>query len=119
MLSPEIEVLSPLRGKAFDELLSEIPHYVDTSVANSRSILARDFFDVRRSDMVLANLLGAQSISTGTVMEIAWCHALRIPLVLVMEAEGNKHDHMMLNEVAGWRVETLMNAVEIIRDALI
>lgn len=111
----ELRVLSPMRGK--DYLLGE------TNVADSyenelvlscqRGIMTRDFFDCCRADIVVVNLLGAERVSIGTVMEIAWAFQNRTPVIAVMEKERNLHDHSMIRESIGFRVTTLEDAAEI------
>jgi hypothetical protein len=78
--------------------------------------MVRDHFDATRCGVVLANLLGTDRVSIGTVMEIAWCYEARVPLVVVMEEDGNPHDHPMVNEAASYRVTTLDQAVGVIAD---
>lgn len=108
--------LSPMRHK--DYLLNETTiadTHADLSVMSSqRGIFARDEWDVRRCDIVLVNMLGAERVSIGTVMEIAWAWAYKVPVVLVMESQGNIHEHSMLREACPFRVDTLDEAVDII-----
>jgi nucleoside 2-deoxyribosyltransferase len=68
--------------------------------------------------LVFINLLGTKKVSIGTVMEIAWADANRIPIVLVMEKEGNLHDHAMINECVGFRVSTIREGIEIAKAIL-
>jgi nucleoside 2-deoxyribosyltransferase len=89
-------------------------HYPDTVLSCQRGITTRDRWDAMRCDALFVNLLGATRVSIGTVMEIAWADAKRIPIVLVMEKEGNLHDHAMLREVVGFRVENLDDGVRVI-----
>ena len=63
--------------------------------------------------MIIANFLGAEKVSIGTVMEVAWAKSKQTPVIAVMEKEGNPHDHPMMTEVFGFRVETLEEAVDI------
>ena len=58
------------------------------------------------------NLLGAERVSIGTVMEIAWAHDHKIPIVAAMEPEGNLHDHPMLRDSISVRVSSLDEAIE-------
>ncbi|MGX1098896.1 nucleoside 2-deoxyribosyltransferase [Amorphus sp. MBR-141] len=105
--------LSPLRAK--DYLAGErsiADHYEQHVLSSQRGIYHRDLFDCRRSDLVLANLIGAKRVSIGTVMEIAWAAGQGTPVVLAME-DGNPHEHSMLREAAGWRVSTLADAVDV------
>ncbi len=56
-------------------------------------------------------MLSAQKVSIGTVMEIAWAKAFQIPVIVIMEKEGNLHDHPMIRDCIGFRVETLLEAI--------
>jgi hypothetical protein len=59
-------------------------------------------------------MLGAETVSIGTVMEISWAWSFRNPIVLVMEKEGNIHEHAMIREACPFRVETLEEAIEVL-----
>lgn len=119
-LAPDIDGFSPMRSK--DYLLQETSvadSYEATILSSQRGIFARDSYDCQRCDVVLANLLGASRVSIGTVMEIAWGWAYRKPLVLVMEEEGNIHEHAMLREACPYRVKTLDEGLHIIKTILL
>jgi hypothetical protein len=47
------------------------------------------------------------------MIEIGWADAHRIPIILVMEKEGNIHDHPMVRECVSFRVETLDEAMAV------
>lgn len=114
MLPTAIVGLSPMRGKHFLSNETEIKYsYEDTPLACARGIMTRDFNDCCRCDVVIANFLGAEKVSVGTVMEIAWAYNRRIPVIAVIEKTGNPHDHPMMSEAFGYRVETLEEAVDI------
>ena len=112
-----INALSPLRCKEF---LSELPEIGPTGenyahmspLATPRGVMTRDRYDATRCDVLLVNLLGADRVSIGTVMEIAWADAKRTPIVLVMEERGNPHEHMMIAEAVGFRVKTLGDGLQ-------
>jgi nucleoside 2-deoxyribosyltransferase len=104
-----------MRGK---EYLKDIEKFDGTKnygsagpLSGDRAITTRDRRDATTCDVLLANVLGADKASIGTVLEIAWADSERIPIVLVMEPEGNPHDHAMLRELAGFRVATLDEAL--------
>jgi hypothetical protein len=77
---------------------------------HGKRTVARNRFDIRRADVVLACFLGSESVSIGAVGEIFWADALSKPIVIVRE-ENNIHNHDMLNELAGWIFEDLGTAV--------
>ncbi|GAG68694.1 unnamed protein product [marine sediment metagenome] len=91
--------LSPMRSKQYLIGETTVADQYDAKVLSTqRGIFARDSWDCRRCDAILVNLLGAEKVSIGTVMEIAWAHAFNKPVVLVMEEEDNLHEHSMLRE---------------------
>jgi hypothetical protein len=89
------------------------PLSVERMLHGKRTV-ARNLFDVRRSDLVMACFLGTESVSIGAVGEIFWAHVFSIPVVLVREI-GNVHNHDMLNELAGWIFEDLDTAIATVR----
>lgn len=115
-LPDHIKGLDPFRGKK--EYLQNIKvlgdTYRDTPLTSAEAITCRDRWDATRCDVVLVNMLGATAVSIGTVMEIAWADAHRIPIVLVMEP-GNIHSHAILNEVCAYIVPTLDEGIEIVK----
>lgn len=113
-----VKGLSPMRGKEYlahvTEFTADGDMYGALSVMSSnRGIMTRDRYDATRCDVLLVNLLGAAKVSIGTVMEIAWADAHRIPIVCVMEPEGNPHDHGMIKEAISFRVTNLREALRI------
>jgi nucleoside 2-deoxyribosyltransferase len=118
-----LRTFSPMRGKEYlahvTEFTADGDAYKELGVLSSnRGIITRDRFDATRCDVLLANLHGARKVSIGTVMEIAWADAHRIPIVCVMEPSGNPHEHGMITEVIGYRVETLDAALHVIKAIL-
>jgi len=109
----KVDTLNPLRHKDYLAGSKAIAaSYERHPMSTSRGIMTRDYFDVSRCDLVLANLLGADTVSIGTVMELAWAYQRRIPTVVVCE-DGNPHEHPMVLEAASYRVMTLAEGLEI------
>ena len=107
--------LSPMRHK--DYLLQETAMgdtYEEQVMSSQRGIFGRDFWDATRCDALFVNLLGADRVSIGTVMEISWAWSARNPVVLVMENEGNPHEHAMLREACYFRVPTVEEGIDVI-----
>lgn len=106
--------LSPLRAK--DYLLNEtkLADEYDVVMSTGRGITTRDRFDCTRADLVLVNLLGADRVSIGTVMELAWADLSRTPIVLCIDDEENPHEHAMIREVVGWRVNSVQAAIDVV-----
>lgn len=110
---------SPLRAK--DYLTSEgvlEGSYEQHPLSSAKGILTRDRWDVQTADLVLVNLIGAERISIGTVMEIAYADSIRTPVVLAMEP-GNAHGHPMLEQASGFIVNTLEEAVALTKAILL
>ncbi len=104
--------VSPMRAKHYLSHENKIAdHYPDHALSSQEAITSRDRFDVTRSAAILVNLLGAEKVSIGSVMEIAWADLMRHPIILVMEKSGNIHDHAMIRAVVGHRVYSLDEAI--------
>lgn len=106
----QINTLSPMRGKQYIAERSKdgvvAMSYEDSALSSVKGINTRDYNDVRRADAIFVNFLGADRISVGTVMEIAWARAFSIPVVCVME-KNNIHHHSMLDYACGVISETI------------
>lgn len=116
-LSPDILCASPLRAKSYLKSEGVLEQSYQQPLSSDKGVMTRDHFDCYRSDLILCNFLGASRISIGSVMECAWAHAYRKPLVLMME-KNNVHNHPMIRESAGFIVEDMEEAAEIIRAIL-
>ena len=81
---------------------------------NWKSITTKDRFYVQETDVVLMNLLGATRVSIGSMLELGWADLLRKPVILVMEKEGNLHDHAMVREMVGFHTTSLDQGVDLI-----
>lgn len=118
-----IKAMSPLRAKEYlrhvTEFSADGDEYAALSVMSSnRGIMTRDRWDATRCDVLLVNFIGAKKVSVGTCMEIAWADLSRIPIVCAMEPEGNPHNHGMILEAIGFRLQTLQEAVQITKALL-
>jgi nucleoside 2-deoxyribosyltransferase len=121
-----IVAYSPLRAKNFlreigvlDAAGTPDSAYMGLNpLSEPKGITARDRFDATRSDVVLMNLVGAKRVSIGTMIEAGWADAARRPVVIAME-EDNVHRHAMLNEIAGFIVPTLAEAVAVVKAVLV
>lgn len=111
-------VASPMRGKEMLKGTIIEGSYDEFPLSSQRGITARDRYDTQSADVVLACFLGAEIASCGTPIEFGWADAARIPVVMVMEPEGNPFDHPMMREIAAFRVETVEEACLIV-DAII
>lgn len=121
-----IEAYSPLRAKKHLRALGVLDNagrpdsaYLGLNpLSEPQGITTRDRFDCMGKDMVLANFLGATTVSIGTCIELGWADAARRPIVAVME-EDNIHRHAMVNTVAGFIVPTLEDALTVCKAVLL
>ncbi len=123
--------LSPMRSKDYLQSESIVGDSYENKVLScSRGIITRDRWDTTRCDVILVNFLGAERVSIGTVMELAWADLARIPSIVVMEPSqleatgrtpsvGNVHEHSMLREATGFRVETLEEGLNVAKAILL
>lgn len=110
----DFEVASPMRAKKFlntGEILDAVRY--DNVLASAQGVMTRDSWDVHRCDAVFANLLGAEKVSIGTVMELAWAWKAGVPAIVVMEPE-NIHNHIMLQQSTPYYCETVDEGLELL-----
>ena len=94
--------LSPLRGKEYLEKETDIKdEYDEFQLSTSKMINSRDMFDVRRSDLLIVNLLNATRVSIGTMLEIGAAYILNKPIIVVMEEQKSS---LLVNEDASKRL---------------
>lgn len=116
-LAPGIRAASPLRGKEYLAGETDLAHTYPVPLSTESAIVGRDFFDVSKCDLVCMNLLDAEVISIGSVVEVGWADALRTPVLLMME-DGNPHDHPFIRRAAAWRVTCIQDALTVINSTL-
>lgn len=121
-----IDGMSPMRAKTYLKGLTDVggqklaDQYQHMPLSTMKAIVTRDRNDCMKCDMVIMYLKGAKTASLGSVMEVAWADAARVPVVLVMEKDGsNVHEHGMIRETCGFHVETLEEALQVCRAVLI
>jgi nucleoside 2-deoxyribosyltransferase len=121
-----INAFSPLRAKQHLRALGVLDNagkpdskYIGLNALSEPSgITTRDRFDCMGRDLVLVNFLGATQVSIGTCIELGWADAARRPIVIAME-EDNIHRHAMANQVAGFIVPTLEDALTVCKAVLL
>lgn len=117
-----VEILDPMRGcvpvEDGDTAMAMSVSFVDEALSTDRGIMTRDYNDTKNSDLIFINLLGAKKASVGTAMELAWAYDMQIPVIVVMETEGNPHEHPMMREAMSYRVDTLERGVAIAKSVL-
>ena len=112
--------ISPMRAKEYFKDITEFSptckgYEQYSCLSSARGIMTRDHWDATRCDIILVNLLGAEKVSIGTVMEVAWAWDHNIPVVVAIEDKDNPHEHGMITEAMGFRVNTLNDAIEVIK----
>lgn len=120
-LEGEVLVIDPTRDAPDTERRYDSASTRGLSAArllHGKLTVARDHFDIRRSNLVFACFLGAKAVSIGAVGEIFWANAMRKPIIVVRE-DDNPHNHDMLNELAGWIFNDLEAAIEQVRRLII
>lgn len=119
LLEPHVQGMSPMRGKDYLKAYGVIggspeEAYMKQVISSQTGILGRDRNDVRTADAVLMNLKGAEIVSIGTMIEAGWADAYRIPFVIVDDPKSI-HNHVMLRGMATYVVETIEDAVYLLR----
>jgi nucleoside 2-deoxyribosyltransferase len=114
--SNQVECLTPMRGKSFLKQEGTIHSGSwDHITCTSKGITRRDMFDTVNATCLFVNLLGAERVSIGTVMELAWSYLKQIPTIVVME-EGNIHGkHVMVQESCTYTVRTVEEGLYLTR----
>jgi nucleoside 2-deoxyribosyltransferase len=104
-------VYSPMRGKEFLSRIRRLrTHGYDNPTSTDKALVRRDSFDVERADVVLANLLGAERVSIGTMFELAWGYMLGKFVLVVMAHDDKLHSHAFVEQSASVIVESLEDA---------
>lgn len=124
VLSP-LTCLSPLRDHADGRSLRNSHHVTDggrdspegqASAIPFEELFLRDHDDCCfQAQFVFFNYLGAKKPSFGTNSELAWCHALQIPRVVVIEDEGNPNQNPFLELQFQNRFNNIADAVNFTR----
>lgn len=110
----DIICLSPMRWRSHRKAETEMKDgYPNDVMMSPAGVKARDKFDVRRSDALLFNLLGAKTVSIGTCVEYGWGGMLEKPIITVIEEKDNPHEHSFILESADYRVTALESGISV------
>lgn len=115
MFPASVSVYDPASSFCDAELASDAPETPSAALArlmHGRLVVDRNKHIIQSSDVVLANLLDSQRASIGSIGELFWANAFRIPIVIVREQSGNVHDHAMLNAIASVVTSSLEDGCE-------
>jgi nucleoside 2-deoxyribosyltransferase len=107
-------VLSPLRGK---DMTKSKDGGLSTPDQGSKSIIIRDYNDIKRADVMLVNLnlWGSTRPLVGTLMELAWAWQMQMPVVAVCAKDDVlMRNHPFINECISHYCETMAEAIEFI-----
>lgn len=122
LLYPHIHAFSPMRVVSAlqpEQGLTDQPQADGVrGMLVNRGILGRDESDLRHADVMVANFLGAERPSLGTVAEMGMAQILRVPVVLIMEEKGNVHEHPFVTAIAYERTASLEAAAQIVNHLL-
>ena len=117
-----IEGLSPMRGKEYlagkGTILDGSSAVVSNFMSQDRAIVTRDRWDTTRADFVFCNLIGAPQVSIGTMIELGWADAARVPVILCMEPKGNIHEHAFVRELSGYRCDSVDAGLDLVLAAM-
>lgn len=118
-----IMTLSPFRGKSVSQLdTAGNIKFADYSklmegIGPNRTVV-RDYGDVRKADIILANLTGTKNIrpSIGTISEFAWGFAFQKPIVCIVDetTEENYYKHPFTKVFVHQWVDTVEKGIEAI-----
>lgn len=119
-----IDCYSPMRGKKFlAEMMGDnklgTHAYHQQPISTPNAIVGRDREDVRRADLVFMNLIGAKERSIGTIVEMGWADAFRVPVLLCIEKEGNIHEHLFMRQMATYVVDNIKDGLFIAKHFLL
>lgn len=111
-----IECYSPMRGKMtlFDKQgVMSSGAYDDNPLTTARGIMTRDYTDCAKADLIFANFIGCTQISMGTVMEMGFAYAHRVPVVAVINKNNVHAGHCMMEEAFTFKVKSLLEGVDV------
>jgi len=100
----------PLMGERY-QLTNQDPRF-----GTAKAIASKNFLDVQMCDMTLCYMprdLNERRLSVGTLIELAWAHALHKPTILVTDYPF-LHEHPVVQANASWVLSTLAEAVDVI-----
>ena len=90
--------------------------YADPRFGTARAIASKNRLDVQRCDMTLCYMpaaLNERRVSLGTIIELAWAHALDKPTILVSDFPLVL-EHPVVQANASWILTTLDEARDVI-----
>lgn len=111
-LKNSFRVLDPLRGKGIEDSKT-ICNYTMKGPRTVRAIFHRDYYDVKRADVILVNLNGPKSL--GTMAEMAWAFAWQKPIIAVFDLRFfDDWDVAFVQAMMSLRADSLDEALEMV-----
>lgn len=109
---PGIQVLNPARNCHVknDEIYQAVNLDQKRGLNCDRALRARNLSDIALSSVVFANFLDAERPSLGSIYELGYASALRVPVICVIEDSGNVHEHLMITSGIDYRFNNLPEA---------
>lgn len=108
---------SPMRGKEMLKghgVLSDGHDYPQNAMTSAAGITTRDFNDVKNCDLMVACYLESNDErSLGTAVEFGYAWAMQKPILVIGPEDDLNVRHLMLKRMAGYRVDTIEEAVHI------
>lgn len=120
-LDEGITALSPMRHEGH---LAEIKGtlekaYPDNLFSRPKMIVAKDFLDIKLSDIVIANFEFAKRPSVGTFVELGYAKALGKTIIVIKNDDTDAiYNHPFIDEVADIIVSTVDEAAVIVNSLL-
>jgi nucleoside 2-deoxyribosyltransferase len=121
--APHVRCIDPMRAKQHLASVEKIgPHGHSGALLDSHAVVARDLWDVDRSDVILMNLSGAREVSVGSMVELGRATVRGKFVIVVLPAEEtgsesehrNPHDHLFVHELASTVVKGLEDALTLV-----
>lgn len=109
-----LDVLSPVRGK---DMAKSMDGGLSTPDQGSKSIIMRDYNDIRQATLMLANLnlWGSTRPLVGTLMELAWAWEMKMPVVAVCDKNDTlMRNHPFIKECVSHYCETMEEAIDFV-----
>lgn len=106
-----ILIASPMRGKLnFKDVIKPV---YDSILSNSKAIVTRDYYDIKRSDALLVNLLHDNDcLSVGTIAEMAWAYTMHKPVIVASNPASQYREHPFLIMFTRFETNNLKDALE-------
>lgn len=114
--------LTPMRGKkhlvGHDNLPANVPERIRRPGCNGHDILARDYYDCMRSDVIFCNLIGADMASIGSCFELAWSWGNPKSFSVVIMEPDNPHAHIFPIQAGSVIFPTIEEGVRYMKEVL-